>query len=171
MKKIIALCLAIMLSLSLAACGGSDNGGADDTGNNTPNVQQPADNGGDKDVQQQGGENSDKKEWTFDNLDKVWSENEFEKLLPPLPFDGWTAEQDGNVYKMFTTNANADGSGMYYDHFASYYITMQLFGFDMKVNNELDGKPYDFSATDIHGNKFDLKCGDGCAWVTITKAE
>ena len=90
---------------------------------------------------------------------------EFEKLIPQSPFEGWNGEKiSENVYKMETSQANADGSGTYYDTWAAYVQTLRDCGFTVQ------GDPYSAEGTDRNGNQVELQCGDGHAWITIYKA-
>lgn len=66
---------------------------------------------------------------------------------------------------METSQANADGSGTYYDTFGAYAETLKACGFAM------EGDTYLWEGADQDGNSVKLMCGDGYAWITITSAE
>lgn len=102
---------------------------------------------------------------TGTGFDTSWASNDFEKLIPQPPFNGWTGETASeNVYKMETSQANADGSGTYYDTWAAYIQTLRDCGF------AVNGDAYSAEGTDSNGNKVELLCGDGHAWITIYAA-
>ena len=162
MKKIMILVLCLLLVLSLAACGGQDSP-AETTAQTTqpqpeeqtqaPSETEPAPTE----------ETVPEEEPAFDNS---WASNDFEKLIPQPPFDGWTGKQTGSkVYEMETSQANADGSGTYYDTFGAYAETLKACGFAM------EGDTYLWEGADQDGNSVKLMCGDGYAWITITSAE
>ena len=155
MKKIIALVLCLLMVVSLAACGGQTTTNESSTNNEqteitttTEETTQPA-------------ESSEPVE-TEPAFDTSWASNDFEKLIPQPPFDGWSGEKTSdNVYKMETSQANADGSGTYYDTWAAYIQTLNDCGFTV------NGDTYNSECTDSNGNKVELQCGDGHAWITI----
>lgn len=98
-------------------------------------------------------------------FDTSWASNDFEKLIPQPPFNGWNGEKASeNVYKMETSQANADGNGTYYDTWAAYIQTLKDCGFTVK------GDTYSSEGTDSNDNKVELQCGDGHAWITIYTA-
>lgn len=99
-------------------------------------------------------------------FDTSWASNAFEKLIPQPPFEGWNGEKiSENAYKMETSQANADGSGTYYDTWAAYVQTLRDCGFTVQ------GDTYSAEGTDRNGNQVELQCGDGHAWITIYKAK
>ena len=98
MKKLLALMLAGIMTFSMVACGDTES--TDDkteTANSDVTVSQ----------------NDEKDSGKFDTS---WASNEFEALLPQLPFSGWTTKTDGNTYKMelgglkTETKTDADGN-------------------------------------------------------------
>ena len=158
MKKTIAFLLAVIMILSLTACGSQpesapSSSSAEASASSTepseskdpvPTVNAPA-------------------------FDTSWAANDFEKLIPQPPFDGWEGTVSGNKYKMKTAKANADeavnsdGSWVYYDIWETYISTLTDCGFSM------DGDVYSASGTDADGNTVELMCGDGHAWITIIR--
>ncbi len=99
-------------------------------------------------------------------FDTAWASNAYEKLIPQPPFDGWAGEMKGsNVYELFTSKANADDSGEYYNVFQAYLDSLEALGFS------IDGEVYSCSGFDEFGNEFKFKCGDGCAWITFYPVE
>ena len=158
MKKTIALMLCLLMVVSLAACGGQ--AATEKSGTNTEQTETtPA-----AEETKQPEESSEPAE-TEPAFDTSWASNEFEKLIPQLPFDGWNGEKASEkVYEMETSQANADGSGTYYDTWAAYIQTLKDCGFTVK------GDAYSSEAADSNGNKVELQCGDGHAWITIYAA-
>lgn len=65
---------------------------------------------------------------------------------------------------METSQANADGSGTYYNTWDVYIQTLNDCGF------VVEGDTYNSEGTDSNGNKVELQCGDGHAWITIITA-
>ena len=99
-------------------------------------------------------------------FDTSWASNEYEKLIPQPPFEGWTGEMKGeNVYEISTSQANADGSGAYYEIFQNYLNSLETYGFS------IDGEVYSCAGFDEFGNEFEFKCGDGWAWITFYPVE
>ena len=159
MKKIIALALCLMMTLSMAACGGESSSAptASSAPEGTVSFSQSQ-----QDSSEESSSEDALPEVSFDNS---WAANEFESLIPQPPFEGWSGQQEGNsVYKMETSQANADGSGTYYDQFAAYASSLADCGYIV------EGDFNEFRAEDEAGNVIDLLCGDGFAWITITKA-
>lgn len=159
MKKTIALVLCLLMVVSLAACGGQatadeSSASAEQTETAEPTTEET--------TQQE--ESSEPVE-TEPAFDTSWASNDFEKLIPQPPFEGWSGEKTSdNIYKMETSQANADGSGTYYDTWAVYIQTLNDCGFVVK------GDTYNSEGTDSNGNKVELQCGDGHAWITIYTA-
>ena len=149
MKKTIALALCLLMAVALAACGGqasTEESSANTEQNNTTSVT----------------EESSTPDEAAPAFDTSWASNDFEKLIPQPPFEGWSGENTSdNIYKMETSQANADGSGAYYDTWAAYIQTLKDCGFTVK------GDMYSAEGTDSNGNKVELQCGDGHAWITI----
>ena len=160
MKKIMILVICLLLVLSLAACGGQDVSAdtAAPATESQPVEQTPAPT-----TEAPTEETVPETQPAFDNS---WSANDYEKLIPQPPFEGWTGKQTGSkVYEMETSQANADGSGTYYDTFGAYAQTLKDCGFAM------EGDTYQWEGADQEGNRVELKCGDGFAWITIISAE
>lgn len=99
-------------------------------------------------------------------FDTSWASNEYEKLIPQPPFEGWEGEMlDSNVYEIHTSEANADGSGEYYAKFGTYLNSLRQYDFSV------DGDEYSSVAYDPNGNEIRFKCGDGWAWITFFPME
>ena len=160
MKKIMILVICLLLVLTQAACGGQDVSAdtAAPATESQPVEQTPAPT-----TEAPTEETVPETQPAFDNS---WAANDYEKLIPQPPFEGWTGKQTGSkVYEMETSQANADGSGTYYDTFGAYAQTLKDCGFAM------EGDTYQWEGADQEGNRVELKCGDGFAWITIISAE
>lgn len=160
MKKIILVMFTLLMALSVAACGGEA-----DMEESSVNKEQTevyvsnAEESKDEEAENLANEETP----VFDNS---WASNDFEKLIPKPPFEGWTGEETSEgVYEMITSQADADDSLAYYDIWEEYISLMTDCGF------VLDGDVYETEGFDSKGNAVELKCGDGHAWITIIKAE
>ena len=178
MKKTIALVLCLLMVVSLAACGGQatteESSASAVQTETTPTMEettQPEESS--EPVEPESAETEPVETESVETepvetapaFDTSWASNEFEKLIPQPPFDGWTGEKTSEkVYEMETSQANADGSGTYYDTWAAYIQTLEDCGFTV------EGDTYSAEGTDGNGNKVELQCGDGHAWITIRKA-
>lgn len=181
MKKMMAMVLSLLLVLSLTACGGKTEAPVETGKQVEAPVQTEAPVTATEPVPTEiptevpteaptepPVETTVEVQAAFDNS---WASNEFEAMIPQPPFEGWTGEQTSdNVYEMVTTQANADeilnddGSWAYYDTWAAYIQTVIDCGFAM------EGEVYQSRGSDAAGNQLELMCGDGGAWITITKA-
>lgn len=94
-----------------------------------------------------------------------WASNDFEKMIPEPPFSGWTKKQiDDYTYEMEAAGVNApDYDGSYYKTFENYAKSLENYGYTVT------GEVYKFTAEDTAGNRIELRCGDGYAWITINK--
>ena len=164
MKKRIALVLCLLMVVSQAACGGQAT--ANESNVSTEQTETKESTTEESTLPEHSSTPAETETVAAEvSFDTKWASNEFEKLIPQPPFDGWTGEADAeNVYKMETSQANADGSGTYYDTWGTYIQTLTDCGFSVK------GDVYSAEATDSNGNKVELRCGDGYAWITIYTA-
>ena len=161
MKKILAFMLAAVLAVSLVACGG-------ETENNDDNVN----------TNSEVSVTDDKKadENTFDTS---WASNEFEALLPQLPFTGWGTEMDGNTYKMelgglkTETLTDADGKTIGYGEdkaaLIEYIDGLAAYGFRVEETGDIPGYVYEWEIEDRYGNDIEITCAEGWCWVEIEK--
>ncbi len=158
MKRILVLLLVLMMALSLVACG-SD---AVDTDGPTNDQSATAD--------------SDNKEGG-PAFDTAWAANDFEALLPELPFTGWTTEQvDDNTYKMEKIGLNTspatnppdsgEPDGADKTKLKNYLNSLGSYGFTV----EETGTDYRWLVKDTAGNEAEFMVGDGGCWITIKKA-
>ncbi len=168
MKKILALILVLIVLLSLISCGNNDenkdNKGTSDL-SKTPAAEDSTTDVADEPT------NDDPA------FDTSWATNDFEALLPKLPFDGWkTSQPDTNTYKMEVsglntspaTNAPDSGEpdGADKQKLKDYLGTLSSFGFSV----EETGTDYMWEAKDPNGNEIEFMCGDGGCFITIKKA-
>ena len=142
MKKIMILVICLLLVLSLAACGGQDTSADTAAPATEP---QPVEQTQSPTTEAPTEEAVPETQPAFDNS---WAANDYEKLIPQPPFEGWTGKQTGSkVYEMETSQANADGSGTYYDTFGAYAETLKECGFAM------EGDTYQWEGADQMGNR------------------
>ena len=168
MKKIIVLMLSLLLVLSLTACGNDTT--ADENGKNDEQTENAAGNGAET--------SDEEKEEDESSFDTSWASNDFEKLLPELPFTGWTTSQEGDTaYKMelqglntsAATNPSDSGEpdGADKDKLISYLNSLSDYGFTV----EETGAGYRWNVTDANGNQMEFTCGDGLIRIEIQKAQ
>ena len=161
MKKLLALVLASIIAFSMMACGGTEN--TDDkteTANSDITVSQ-----------------NDEKD--SDKFDTSWASNEFEALLPQLPFSGWTTKTDGNTYKMelgglkTETKTDADGNTIGYGEdktaIINYVESLTGYGFTVEETGGIEGYVYEWEIKDAAGNTIEVTCAEGYCWIEIVK--
>ena len=161
MKKLLALVLAGIMTFSMAACGSTEN-----TDNKTETVNS------DVTVSQ----NDEKDSGKFDTS---WASNEFEALLPQLPFSGWTTKTDGNTYKMelgglkTETKTDADGNTIGYGEdktaIINYVESLTGYGFTVEETGGIEGYVYEWEIKDAAGNTIEVTCAEGYCWIEIIK--
>ena len=161
MKKLLALVLAGIVTFSMAACGSTEN-----TDNKTETVNS------DVTVSQ----NDEKDSGKFDTS---WASNEFEALLPQLPFSGWTTKTDDNTYKMelgglkTETKTDADGNTIGYGEdktaIINYVESLTGYGFTVEETGGIEGYVYEWEIKDAAGNTIEVTCAEGYCWIEIVK--
>ena len=168
MKKLIVLILSLLMVLSLAACGNQTT--TDENGKNDEQTENAAGNGAEtSDVDKEKDESS---------FDTSWASNDFEKLLPELPFTGWTTSQESDTaYKMELQGLNTSAAtnpsdssepdGADKDKLISYLDSLSDYGFTV----EETGAGYQWNVTDANGNQMEFMCGDGLIRIEIQKAQ
>ena len=166
MKKIIVLMLSLLMALSVVACGAQTS--TDENGKNDETV---------GNVTENNDETSDEQE-NDSSFDTSWAGNDFEKLLPELPFTGWTTSQEGDTtYKMelqgmntsAATNPSDSGQpdGADKDKLITYLDSLSDYGFTV----EETGAGYQWNVTDPNGNQMEFMCGDGLIRIVIQKVQ
>ncbi len=169
MKRIFVLLLVLAMTLSLACCGKNEEpvGGLPSDGSDVSQEMDGPSSAG-------SGESDETQDSAFDT---AWAKNEFEALLPQLPFTGWTSEQkDATTYKMQVIGLNTSAAtnppdsgepdGKDKQTLLDYLDTLPSYGFTV----EETGTGYRWLVTDPAGNTMEFKCGDGGCFVTIEKA-
>ncbi len=176
MKKIIALLLCLLMLASLAACGDNDvttgcsePSQTESTQETTPS--QEAEEPEEPEVSEP--VESQPEETTGPAFDTSWASNEFEALLPELPFAGWeVTKQTDTTYKMqvggLRTNTSTGAEEDAADKLAliSYLESLPAYGFTV----EETGEGYMWLVTDANGNTAEFMCGDGYCFLEIKKA-
>ena len=161
MKKLLALMLAGIMTFSMVACGDTES--TDDkteTANSDVTVSQ----------------NDEKDSGKFDTS---WASNEFEALLPQLPFSGWTTKTDGNTYKMelgglkTDTKTDAEGNTIGYGDdktaIINYIESLTGYGFTVEETGGIEGYVYEWEIKDAAGNTIEVSCAEGYCWIEIIK--
>ena len=178
MRKLIALMLALLMAVTFAACGTQA-----DTNENDHTVDHTEDRLSGIDATE--GEEADEPqqevpEATEDDtpaFDTAWAGNDFEALLPQLPFEGWTtAQKDDLTYEMELFGLNTSGAtnppdsgepdGADKQKLLDYLAALTSYGFTV----EETGTDYQWLAKDAAGNEVEFMCADGGCWITIRKA-
>ena len=168
MKRILSIAIALIMVFSLAACGNSTE---------EPNVTDNAGNVTDAGNATETPDTTNKPETDTPALDTSWAANEFEAVLPELPFTGWTTKQnDDQTYKMelFGLNTSAatnepdsgEPDGADKTKLKNYLDSLSTYGFTV----EETGEDYQWLVKDANGNQAEFMCADGGCWITITKA-
>lgn len=168
MKKLITLLLSLLLVLSMTACGSDTT--TDENEKNDEQTENVAGNGAET--------SDDEKEKDKSAFDTSWASNDFEKLLPELPFTGWTTSQESDTtYKMelqglntsAATNPSDSGQpdGADKDKLITYLNSLSNYGFTV----EETGEGYKWNVTDANGNQMEFMCGDGLLRIEIQKAQ
>lgn len=161
MKKLLALVLAGIMAFSMIACGGeagNDNSAADTDSDVTVTEDVKTDEGA---------------------FDTSWASNEFEALLPQLPFSGWATKTDGNTYKMelggLETETKTDdagntiGYGVDKTTIINYVESLENYGFTVEETGGIEGYVYQWSVKDAKGNEIEITCAEGYCWIEIEK--
>ena len=157
MRKILALLLTFIFALSLVGCGNqTSNGGESQTTGQSDTLSSTDD----KSI-----------------FDTSWAANDFEALIPELPFTGWTTKQENDsTYEMELIGLNtsaatnppdsgeADGADK--TKLKNYLDSLSAYGFTV----EETGTDFKWLAKDTSGNEIEFMCADGGCWITIKKA-
>ena len=169
MKKIIALVLCMLMVVSLAACGGQAT--AEENSTNTETETKTTTEENTESVESGAPAEPEKETPAFDTS---WASNEFEAMIPELPFTGWTVvEETDTVYELElgglrTANGADTATGFEEDKDAliAYINSLPAYGFTV----EETGENYSWVVTNSEGNTVEFICGDGYCWVTFNRA-
>ena len=143
MKKTMKLWLFMLIMLLLTGCG--NNGDSSDTTERKEDESSTS-------IEVENNEDNRMEEPAWDTK---WASNEFENLIPQPPFNGWKGEKKSDYeYEMVTSEANADGSGNYYEEFQTYVLSLKDLGF------EVEGDFNEFNVKDSKGNKIEADFAD-----------
>lgn len=165
MKRILALILVLIMSVSMVACGNNDT--------NKDN----GDTNGQSETQATGEPATVESTNDGPTFDTSWAANDFEAVLPKLPFEEWTTSQpDANTYKMEKTGLNTspatnppdsgEPDGADKTKLKDYLSTLSSYGFTV----EETGTDYQWLVKDATGNEAEFMVGDGGCFITIKKA-
>lgn len=174
MKKAILLMLSMFIAAALTACGGQ----VETPEGSTP-LTQPQNSVTDESVETTAPTDTPETEAPTEadsGFDTGWTDNEFEALLPELPFTGWsTKQEDASTYEMElgglntspATNPDDSGEpdGADKDKLIAYLNALTDHGFTVEETAE----GYQWLATDTMGNTFEFMCAEGYCWITICK--
>lgn len=147
MKRILAFTLCLLMVLTLMACGGEKAPAeVPTTPTNTPSTeptQAPTEA-----IE----ETEPVEEPAFDS---TWASNDFEKLIPLPPFEGWTGkEMAPNLYMMTCTNGNE----------ADWEVYAQTL---MTADFSLEDVGRGYKGYDAMGNYFEFMCTENQAMILI----
>lgn len=171
MKKILALLLCLLTVLTLAACGEQQ-----ETTNSDNSTTASADGSTAESKNEEASSETSSEEAAVPSFDTGWAKNAFERLIPELPFEGWTVKKETDtVYELEVTGLNTSAAtnapdsgekdGADKDMLIAYLDTLPGYGFTVKET----GAGYKWLVTDADGNEIEVMIGDGGCWVTITK--
>lgn len=178
MKKTIALMLCLLVAVSVAACG-SRISSEESSNTRSEEQSETASSGTDDSEQPEDSAESveavpDESEEKTPAFDTSWASNEFEAMIPELPFTGWTVcRETDTVYELElgglrTANGADTATGFEEDKDAlvAYVNSLPAYGFTV----EETGENYSWVVTNSEGNTVEFICGDGYCWVTFNKA-
>ena len=177
MKKLFALILCLLMIITLSACGSKAAG--PDTATAAP-AQVPADTPTKAPTDAPTETPTETPAEADFGFDTAWASNEYEALLPQLPFTGWTTSEEGNgVYKMelgglkdqilTDDSGNKIGYGEDKQALIDYLESLKDYGFSVEETGGIEGYEYQWEASDAQGNTFEFLCAEGYCWITITK--
>lgn len=181
MKKTITMVLSLLMVLSLAACGGQ----TDKPAESTQQTKQTENNQFNEQIETTTLEASETELQETEELtaaetepafDTSWASNEFEAMLPELPFTGWTTtKEDDRTYKMELGGLNTspatnppdsgEPDGADKDKLIEYLNSLSDYGFVVEETSE----GYKWLVTDSSGNTMEFMCAEGFCWITIQK--
>lgn len=171
MKRIITLIFALTMLMLLAACGNSTSEQSTSAG--TENVAETEETT-EPTASQAVSETPDESETGASAFDTSWASNDFEAMIPELPFKGWkVTEETDSGCKMelsgLKTENGADtvsGFGEDKDALIAYLNSLPTYGFTV----EEKGVGYKWLVTDKKGNTITFTCSDGFCWIEFRKA-
>ena len=176
MKRVIALLLAALMSLSLVACGENETSEK----NGDTSVRADATTAENQESTAPAEAEPTVTEEATPTFDASWTTNDFEALLPKLPFEGWTTKQESDsVYEMELGGlkdqpiTDDDGKTIGYgedkEKLIDYLNSLVDYGFSVEETGGIEGYEYEWLVTDPNGNQIEVTCAEGYCWITITK--
>ena len=179
MKRILAFILLAAMCLSLVACGAAN---ADTTTAPRQNETTAANTETDATTVPSTNETTASTEKTTTDLafDTSWAANEFEALLPQLPFTGWeTTQENDTTYSMELSGlkdavvTDDDGNAIGYEEdkaaLIAYLESLKDYGFSVEETGGIEGYEYEWLVIDPEGNEIEVMCAEGYCWITINK--
>lgn len=179
MKKIIALVLCLLMMVSLAACSGQTTAEESSSTQSTAQTETASSETGETQQPEESTESvaaeapAEPEEET-PSFDTSWASNEFEAMIPELPFTGWTVNKETDtVYELElgglkTANGASTATGFEEDKDAliTYINSLPAYGFTV----EETGENYSWLVTTGEGNTIEFMCAEGFCWITFNKA-
>lgn len=178
MKRILAFILVAAMCLSLVACGAAN---ADTTTAGTQTETTAATTVADATTAPTTETTVSAEDTTTAlSFDTSWAANEFEALLPQLPFTGWeTTQENDTTYSMeigglkdsVVTDDEGNAIGYEEDKAAliAYLESLKNYGFSVEETGGIEGYEYEWRVIDPAGNKIEVTCAEGYCWITISK--
>ena len=178
MNKLMVLFLVMLICFNLAACGSEKDRTEPDQ---TMNQAQSSDVSKEENVAPtQEAETTAPKTEPEAAFDTAWAANEFEALLPKLPFEGWTTTQESDtVYEMElgglkdSVFTDENGITIGYDEdkeaLMDYLESLKSYGFSVEETGGIEGYAYKWMVIDPSGNEIEFVCAEHYCWITITK--
>ena len=179
MKRILAFILLAAICLSLVACGAAN---ADTTTAPRQNETTAANTETEATTVPSTNETTASTEKTTTDLafDTSWAANEFEALLPQLPFTGWeTTQENDTTYSMELSGlkdsvvTDDDGNAIGYEEdkaaLIAYLESLKDYGFSVEDTGGIEGYEYEWLVIDPEGNEIEVMCAEGYCWITINK--
>lgn len=174
MKKTIVSALCLLMAAALAACGVQEKTTANVGSINEQTESTPVTEESSAPVETEPAE-------TAPAFDTGWASNEFEALIPELPFGGkgtWSASQESDsVYEITIIGLNTSAAtnpsdsnepdGADKTKLKAYLNTLPDYGFTVTET----GDDYEWLVTDSTGNEIVFLCGDGGCIITIKAAQ
>ena len=179
MKKTIALVLCLLMVVSLAACGSQTTAEESSNIQNTDQTETAAPETEETEQPEESTESVETEAPTETEeetpaFDTSWASNEFEAMIPELPFTGWTVvNETDTIYELElgglrTANGADTATGFEEDKDALITYINSLSAYGLTV--EETGENYSWLATNDEGNTIEFMCSDGYCWITFNKA-
>lgn len=168
MKKVIALFLVAVMSVSLVACGAENQ-----TSNNNENV-----NGQTSTTENESTTNGTESQSTSEPedssapaFDTNWAGAEYEMPIPEPPFS-YDVEVDTSSVRVTSTNGGSNGD-VTHENILTYCTALKEVGFNVNVSENVIGERYgrtcyEFRAKHENGNSVELIDDGGGVMIFVT---